>query len=415
MTEATVSSEYESGPSSSVLDVVAAKPQLAFASLMPRVTAEFGKTLPSQVKDLIRYVLRTHKLTIDEYYQMALYDDAHYPAEEKQRFIGLQKSRQIWAELMASNAHVGLINDKLMFEKTLTAFGFPMPETLAVMGGHFAGSTMHRIESVDALHRFLETAPMPLFAKPIDSLQSLGSVRIEGYSPSNRMIALSTGGAVSLEEFVGEVQSQFAGNYLFQRCVIPHPVFSDMTNGGVSTVRLVTLDSGDGAKPWRAAIKLTSPSTVADNFWRSGNLLSAIDLETGRMGKALTQMGIDGAFVAHHPDTDAQIEGVEIPYWNQAAALACNVAAMFPKTLILGFDIAITAEGPVIIEANADPHLIMMQIAHRQGGLDATMEATLAYAKKLQTDEHARLKASLRAETQSAKTDMKQALAVKSG
>jgi len=413
MTEATVSAEYEAEPASSFLDVVAAKPQLAFASLMPRVVAEFGKSMPSQISDLVRYVLRTHKLSIDEYYEMMLFDDAQYSAEAKRQFIGVQKSRHIWAELLKSNEHIGLINDKLMFEKTMNAFGFPMPETLAVMGGHFPGSSIRCISDADELHAFLETAPMPVFAKPIDSLQSLGSVRIEGYSPTNRMVSLSTGTAVSIDAFVGEVTSKFDGNYLFQRCVTPHPVFSGMTGGGLSTIRIVTLNAGDGMKPWRAAMKLTSPATVADNFWRSGNLLAPIDLGTGRIGKALTQMGIDGAFVEDHPDTGARIEGVEIPFWDQVPKLAGDVARMFPGTLILAFDIAITPDGPVLIEANADPHLIMMQIAHREGAFDATMQATLDYAKRSRTEKVADVKAHWRAENREARSDMKKALAVK--
>jgi len=415
MSEATVtdSSAQNAAAAPDVLDTATPKTQLTFGELMPRVASEFSKPLSSQIKDLFRLGLRHHKLSVDEYYQMSLFDDNLYDDAAKRQFIGMDKSREIWRKLMPLSQHIGLANDKLMFERTLTSFGFSTPKTLAVMGGHYPTNSVQQVNDIDSLHAFLESADMPVFAKPIDSLRSLGSVRIEGYSASNKMISVSNGSVVSLDSFMSEIQNKFSGNYLFQSCVERHPAFAKMTGGGLSTIRIATLDSGDGAKPWRAAAKLTSPRTVADNFWRAGNLLAAVDLETGKLGKALTTMGMDGDFVSRHPDTQEPIEGVEIPFWREAIQATQDVASLFPRTLLLGFDVAITPEGPMIIEANADPHLMMMQIAHQEGALDDTMNATLAYADALDKQIRTETLTKLKQERLDQKADMKKALSSK--
>ena len=284
MTDTTASDTAHGAPE--VLDATQSKSQLSFAELMPRVASENGKPMPSQIKDLIQLVMRHHKLGIDEYYQMKLYDDELYDRDAKQQFVGLAKSREIWKRLMALNRHIGLFDDKLMFERTLESFGFLAPKTIAVMGGHYPSHSIPQISDATSFHTFLENAEMPVFAKPIDSLGSLGSIRIEGYSATNRMISVSNGNVVSLDGFLAEVENKFSSGYLFQTCVQRHPTFAKMTGGGLSTIRVVTLDSGQGPKAWRAVAKLTSPHTVADNFWRAGNLLASVNIDSGKMGKA---------------------------------------------------------------------------------------------------------------------------------
>ena len=67
-----------------------------------------------------------------------------------------------------------------------------------------------------------------------------------------------------------------------------------------------------------------------------------------------------------HPDTNIKLDGFEIPFFNNAIDLTLKCAEEFPSKII-GWDIAITENGPLIIEANHNPHLGMADIAY--GGL----------------------------------------------
>ena len=57
---------------------------------------------------------------------------------------------------------------------------------------------------------------------------------------------------------------------------------------------------------------------------------------------------------ATHPDTGFRFAGFEVPYFPEVLAAAKNAAAHVPHELI-GWDIAVTEAGPVIIEGNTVP------------------------------------------------------------
>ncbi len=408
-TENAVQLEENAKPEA-VLDAIAAKPQLAFQALMPRVTKEFDKPLGKQLKDILSLCMRGNKLSVDEYYQMCLFDDATYSADDKKKFVGLQKSRELWIKLMKPNRHLGLIDDKLAYEVMMRGFGLSVPKTRAIVGGHYPGDAMTRIDNEAALGAFLAGAAFPLFGKPIDSLQSLGSARFERYCVKTNMVALADGKCVSVADLWQEIETKFGGTYLFQECVEAHPVLQKICGGGLPTARVMTLDRGNGAEIYRAALKLVGDGNVADNFWRQGNLLSPVDCESGTMGAALTQMGIDGEFVATHPVSGAQIEGVTLPHWDAVKQVALDAASLLPGSVLLGFDIAISPDGPVIIEVNGDPHLILMQIAHKKGVLDTHMLEALDYVENKQARDRAKLKEHLRLERDAAKAEMQEAV-----
>ena len=396
-----------------ILDHVSAKEMPAFGQVMPRVTAEYGKSLSGQLKDLMALCLRGNKLLVDEYYHMKLFDDKTYSSEDKKQFAGLQKSRMIWGAIREVNPWHGFMADKLASELLLKSFGLPVTDTLAIVGGNYPGNTIHKIGNVATLEKFLVSADYPLFGKPVDSYQSLGSARFEKYDAAGKTLFLTDGKAVSVEDLWAEIETHFDGSYLFQSCIIAHSMIHKMCGAGLPTVRIVTIDNGSGPEFYRSCVKITGKNNVADNFWRTGNLLAAVDQENGTLGAALTGMGIDGEFVETHPDTGHRIEGTVLPYWEEAKKLALEVAGFYKDAVLIGFDMAITDKGPVIVEVNNDPHLIMLQVALRKGILDAPMLDMISYVEKLKTDTKNEIKGVLKQEQKERKEDMSEALTKK--
>lgn len=406
----TVEAGTETAPT---LDQFAGKPQLAFAQLLPRVAAEYGKSLGSQVKDFLSYCMRGNKLTVDEYYHMRLFDDEAYSIDDKKAFVGLQKSRELWGKFLSVNNFTGLIEDKLAFEILMRGIGINTTKTIAVIGGHYPDGPITKIGDADALREFLSTAVFPIFGKPIHSNQSLGSARLAAYDAKTDSVVLANGSHTSVSQLWSEIQNNFDGGYLFQDCVEAHPFFQKMCRGGLPTIRIVTLDRGHGPEPYRCAAKLTGDGNVADNFWRAGNLLAAVDPQTGMLGPALTQMGIDGEFVTSHPASGEPIEGQHVPCWDEIVKAAIDTARLLQGVAMLGFDVALSSEGPIVVEANSDPHLIMMQVAHRKGVLDTHMNEALAHVSNVKSAKLASIKAHLAQERADAKSDIKKAVSTK--
>lgn len=397
-----------------VLDAAAAKEQLAFAELMPLVAKEYGKSYGSQMKELLTLGVGGNKLLVSEYYDMNLYDDEAYSSEEKKKFVGLQKSRKIWNKVLDINKQIGTINDKLSYEMLMRGFGFAVPRTVGVVGGHYPSSDeLDVITDAKALSAFFAKASMPLFGKPIDSLQSLGSARFEAYDPSTGELTLSDQHRLSVVDLFDEIQTKFSGDYLFQECLTPDSDINRICQGGLPTVRIVTLNDENGPQLFRACIKLTATGNVADNFWREGNLLAPVDGETGKMGKAATAMGPKGTYVSKHPTTGETIEGVAVPNWEQTLETAIAAAGLMPTAAMLGFDVAVCENGPVLVEANSDPHLMMLQTSHRKGVLDEQLLSALRWVDDFKKRRDSDIKAYLKAEAAERNATMKEAAAIK--
>lgn len=347
-----------------------------FAQLLPWVTASYAKSMGSQISDLATLCIRNQKLTPDKYYQMRLFDDKHYKMSKKKKFVGLAKSREIWTLINRLNTWKGVIDDKLAFEAILRGFGFPTVKSIAIISNRNRNKNIENIASFEDFQRFLSTANYPVFGKPLNSQQSLGSLAID--KSENNFVVFKNGQSAATKELYKLLENTFMEGYLFQETLIAHPDIKPLCGDAVATVRIVTLNHGNGPEPYKAVMKIIGGKNVADNFWREGNLLAPVVLENGVLGSAITDYGADGKWVDSHPDNGHAIKGYTIPHWNDIVLLATEAAALFETAPLLGWDIAITRNGPAIVETNYDPHLIMLQTAHRKGVWDEKIQAALA-------------------------------------
>lgn len=400
--------------SGSILDVASRYEIPPYAEVMPRVAAEAGKSMGSQLKDLLRLSLRGNRLTADEYYLMRLYEDDRLGIDDKRRFVGLQKSRNIWSSLNQINPWRGMIDNKLVFEQVLRGLGLPTTETLAIASTVGGSPKPIRLSSEQELAFFLSSAEYPLFGKPLNSNQSLGSAKLAAFDAKTGTAELHDRREVAVADFWQEIESAFSSGYMFQTCLVQHSDLDRMTGSGVATARIVTLDRGSGPEMFRSVIKLTGGGNVADNFWRQGNLLAPVNADTGEIGAAHSAMGIDAQIVSDHPVTGEMIAGTAVPHWDDAVRLVLDAANLLTDSVLVGFDVAITEKGPVIVEANYDPHLIMLQIAHGKGVLDEQMNDALSYVEQRLSDRVSNVRKVLKEESKQKAAMDREALSLKS-
>ena len=127
----------------------------------------------------------------------------------------------------------------------------------------------------------------------------------------------------------------------------------------LSTFRTVTVLDEKGEPTvvvgqFRTATKAESP---VDNF-HAGGCLFHIDLESGRFGKGEQGDYCDNPVsIERHPATGNQISGVAVPRLAEIRALALRAHALLPSLPCIGWDIAVTEGGPVLVEANVPPGL----------------------------------------------------------
>jgi hypothetical protein len=84
-------------------------------------------------------------------------------------------------------------------------------------------------------------------------------------------------------------------------------------------------------------------------------MVGEICLATGRINWMRTARpdGVGLVEVTRHPVTGAVLPGFQLPLWPEACALARRAALSFRPLLTVGWDIAFTPDGPLLIEGNA--------------------------------------------------------------
>jgi Sugar-transfer associated ATP-grasp len=109
-------------------------------------------------------------------------------------------------------------------------------------------------------------------------------------------------------------------------------------------------------------------SAPVDNL-HAGALSSLIDLDTGALSAAAERAA--DRLIMHdvHPDTQASIKGRIVPNWAALKAYILKVAAQLPFLCYVGWDVVLTADGPVLLEGNKDPNPRPFQL-HRPLLLD---------------------------------------------
>lgn len=132
-----------------------------------------------------------------------------------------------------------------------------------------------------------------------------------------------------------------------------HPEVNALYAGSINTVRLVTMLDDKGAPHLLyAAMRMGSGGAVVDNFNHGGMVIPA-DPERGTLqGVAVNKAG--AAFSAH-PDTGVKFDGYPLPFWPECRGLAFQAAKKIPRVRLVGWDLAITPEGPVLVEGNHYP------------------------------------------------------------
>jgi hypothetical protein len=137
-----------------------------------------------------------------------------------------------------------------------------------------------------------------------------------------------------------------------------HPALARLVGGDtLQTLRVVTLVADDGSvEILYAVLRLAIGGGDSDNFLRgtSGNAVSEVRVADGRLGP-LTLARPDGCGFERRtavPGSGVRVDGAELPLWESVVALVRESAPALLPARTIGWDIAVTPAGPLVIEAN---------------------------------------------------------------
>ena len=330
---------------------------------------------PSCLKEIFSLRLGPGLLTVHEYFYYRLYEGTLSLAE-KRAFVG-KRAQTLMHYACNDPRWLSVVGDKLMFRTVMRALGLPIPALRAFYHPFRRTVEGTRLENERELAAFLrDKASYPVFAKPVDGMYSLGAFSLDGYDGSTDQLMSRDGSRIGVAEFVQGL-GQCGRTYVFQERLNPHPEMAELFGDRLSTARFVVLVRGHGPELFRAVCKIPTGANIADNFWRTGNMLGAVDLDTGEIKRVVRGTGANHDFPGHHPDTGRHIIGRRLPNWSQVKDTCLAAAAALPAVRTQSWDVAISEKGPALVEVNFGGDLNLAQIAWGKGVLDEQYRAHL--------------------------------------
>ena len=357
---------------------------LPLAETMMRSQRESGTSLFTQAREIMALRRGQGKLNAEEYLGNRLFDP-DISMDDKRRFLGIQA--EVIVDRLCNPSFKGraAVRDKIIFAAMMSALGFPVPKPLGFVHSTQTSFLARDLRDRDALLAFLRGLDGPAFGKPVDSRWSLGTASLDGYRSHTDSVVLLGGEEVGAETFADQVMGFAEKGYLFQERLEPHPEVARLAGRAIGTVRLLTGNLDGKSELLDCAWKIVAGGNVADNFWRDGNMLAAIAPETGTVARVASGLAHESRTHESHPDTGETLTGFTLPFWSQAVALVLRAATMLPDLRLIGWDIAITTDGPMIVEANTLPAFNLHQIASGQGIMKGRFEAFVTACKRSPT------------------------------
>ena len=325
---------------------------------------ESGRNPFSLAWEYLKLNRQKGRITFPEYVQFGLYD-SKMPYEQKERYI----SNLIhWPVTMkcCDMTWQAATEDKWLCSKILQDTPALVPETLAVIdktARSYPGTT--KISTVDEFRKFaLANRDQPFFGKENRGMISFG-VFLVLEADENR-VNLKGEGWIDYESFMEKYVGKTT--YLIQKCQSNHKFFDKYTDA-LATIRISVLVTDDGVKTPFAALKLPACGQIADSFWRPGNIACNIDPANGRILDARTKNHLETKSFDKHPACDEILVGETLPQWDAVLNIVQECAQIFAPVRYQSMDIAITDQGPVLIEINTGGGFDLLQLASGEGML----------------------------------------------
>lgn len=324
-----------------------------------------------QIQREFRRMARSHsRLNMVEYIRHGLYRHDDFSDQQRAAYISNDLH---WPITHACNNRLwaGAAEDKVLAGTLLSAGGVPIPPTLAVIDTSarlYPG--LAKISTPESLRDLvLDHISGGLFGKIVDGMVSFGAFRIEAADATHIVCAGQPpmGYETFLKDFVGK------NAYLIQANLANHPDIAPYASA-LATVRMVNMVTDDDVYCPLAIIKLPQGENIADAFWRPGNLACEVDVATGEIRTVAERTGPEVTFHKDHPQI-AGLMGRTLPYWEQLVEINARAAQLFAPIRYQSTDIAITGEGPVIVELNYGGGFDLPQYASGRGMLTPKVRA----------------------------------------
>lgn len=278
-------------------------------------------------------------------------------------FVGPELDRMM--ERTTDAADRALARDKAALAAADRAAGLPWLPTLAVVNRR-EGAVIDGVRVIDREHDLwpaLDELRLQgdLALKPSAGRRGIGFFRVSKAGKIQDGDGRSVTPAACARAVFDYGYKRTRFGYVVQPALQVAPEVAELTGVDVlTTVRIVTALSGGEPHVVESFLKIPSPDRLTDNFrdGTTGTLVAGFDPTTGVLTDLVGLLRPGNRYVlertASHPVTGRRIAGAQLPFTREILEVAFRAALAHPRTATFGWDIALSASGLFLLDANLD-------------------------------------------------------------
>ena len=203
-------------------------------------------------------------------------------------------------------------------------------------------------DSIENLKKFVDKHPT-FVMKPIDGLGGDGVKKDKLSNYKN------------VEELYNTMKKN---NTFIEEIIIQNKEWGKISPNSINTLRVMTSNVNGNVKIFCIMARIGNGINFADNF-HQGGVGVYVDTEKGVLkGNAINK---DLEEFEYHQTTNIKFDNYKIPFFDKVSDLCIEAAKKIPEVNIIGWDVAITDNGPLIIEGNNGPGFDLIQVVLKKG------------------------------------------------
>lgn len=286
-----------------------------------------------RILEEIRYLRNNTSFTLIEFF---MYDFAHKKHSEWYDYIPDKFTRTIYERL---NVTDHLFNSRDKFEVYKAYKSFFKRDACKIINNN----------DKECFASFLKEKQRILI-KPLEG--SLGDdIYIIDYKNVN-----------NLDDYFTRLLDKYKEGAICEEIIIQDNCLSKLNPTSVNTLRVTTIRMDDRVIA-QAFLRVGKMFSLVDNIAKGG-IVCAIDQETGVITKATDKYGRQ---YINHPHTNFPLIGSVVPKFKEAIQLAKELAQVLPQFRYMGWDLALTKDGWVLVEQNAKAGIYCIQQTLQRG------------------------------------------------
>lgn len=242
-----------------------------------------------------------------------------------------------------SKRHV-VFKDKLLFNSLIKGVGGAGLEDIALVR---AGSAVvFEQKTTVPLPNFISSLSGDFFCK-----ERAGAAGRGAFSFSAHGGRLFINGVSSSKADLISKLAAFDGAVIVQRCLRQVDALNSINSSSINTIRIITLFGRQSmaAQTMGAALRIGRAGTAVNNA-AAGGVFAEVNISNGKLFGDFKDK--KGNIYASHPDSGVVCDGYSLPGFEGAQAMCEFLHEVIGSVLTVGWDVALTDSGPVIVEGN---------------------------------------------------------------